>query len=140
MRFIRSDLALRIVIAATLALSGVVHAYLYVHGYRHIPAIGPAFLVQASTFVALAILILTGGPGWLRIAAGVGSAGALLTFGMSRTTGLFGFIEVGWEPSPQAAMSVAAEIVTVVACVVWAFASERSGQGGATRVARTGTR
>jgi hypothetical protein len=133
MRFIKSDLVLRLVIAATLALSGVVHADLYLHGYRHIPAIGPAFLVQASVFVALAILILAGGPGWLRIAAGVGSAGALLAFGLSRTTGLFGFVEVGWEPSPDAVVSVASEIVTVVACAVWAFAGERSGSGKVAR-------
>ena len=128
MRFIGSDMAVRIAIAATLAVSGIVHAYLYVHGYGHIPAIGTAFLVQASVFVALAILILAGGPSWLRIAAGLGSAGALVAFAMSRTTGLFGFAEVGWEPSPFAVVSVVAEIVTVVACLAWVFASERSGE------------
>jgi hypothetical protein len=128
MRFLKSDLAMRIALAATLALSGVVHAYLYVHGYRHIPAIGSAFLVQASAFVALAILILAGGPGWLRVAAGVGSAGALVAFGMSRTTGLFGFTEVGWDPSPYAVLTVAAEVITVVVCLAWVFASEPSGE------------
>jgi hypothetical protein len=132
MRFLKSDLAIRIALAATLALSGVVHAYLYVHGYRHIPAIGNAFLVQASVFVALAILILAGGPGWLRVAAGLGSAGALVAFGMSRTTGLFGFTEVGWEPSPHAVLTVAAEVVTVVVCLAWAFASERPGRRSTT--------
>jgi hypothetical protein len=33
---------------------------------------------------------------------------------LSRTVGLFGFIERGWEPSPQAALSVIAEVFTVV--------------------------
>ena len=69
MRFDKADIAIRIGIAGTLAVSGVIHAYLYVNGYRHIPTIGNAFLVQAGAFVALAILILAGGPGWLRLAA-----------------------------------------------------------------------
>ena len=41
----------RVGIGATLAVSGVIHAYLYVHGYRYIPTIGPAFLLQASVFL-----------------------------------------------------------------------------------------
>ena len=53
--------------APPLAVSGVIHAYLYIHGYRDIPTVGPAFLVQASVFCALAVLILAGGPGWLRL-------------------------------------------------------------------------
>jgi hypothetical protein len=130
MRFVKSDIAMRIGIAATLAISGVVHAYLYVHGYRHIPAIGNAFLAQASAFVALAILILVGGPGWLRLAAGVGAAGALVAFGLSRSTGLFGFVEVGWEP-PYGVISVVTEVATVVLCGLWAFS-----RGSARRGAR----
>ena len=54
-------LAVRVAISATLAVSGLIHAYLYVHGYNHIPTIGPAFLLQASGFCALAVLILVGG-------------------------------------------------------------------------------
>lgn len=127
MTFIRSDILTRIVMAATLALSGGVHAYLYVNGYRDIPAIGAAFLVQASAFVALAILTLAGGPGWLRVAAGIGSAGALLAFVMSRTTGLFGFTERGWEP-PYGVMTVTAEAVTVAVCVAWAWPANGRGE------------
>jgi hypothetical protein len=126
MKFDTTDIATRIVIAATLVVSGVIHAYLYVDGYRHIPAVGNAFLVQAAAFVALAILILLGGPGWLRLAAGIGSAGALVAFGLSRTIGFFGFTEVGWEPSPYAVATVVAEVLTVLACVAWVFTGERS--------------
>jgi hypothetical protein len=125
MRFDKTDVAMRIVIAGTLAVSGVIHAYLYVNGYQHIPAIGNAFLVQAGAFVALAILILLGGPGWLRLAAGIGSAGALVAFGLSRTIGFFGFTEIGWEPSPYAVATVVAEVVTVLACGAWIFIGER---------------
>jgi hypothetical protein len=126
MKFIGSDMAVRVAIAATLAVSGLIHAYLYVHGYGHIPAIGTAFLAQASAFVALAILILAGGPSWLRVAAGLGSAGALVAFAMSRTTGLFGFAEIGWEPAPYAVVSVVAEALTVAACAWWIFVGGRS--------------
>lgn len=48
----------RLVIAASVAVSGVSHASLYSHGYGHIPTIGPAFLAQASVFFAVAALAL----------------------------------------------------------------------------------
>ena len=108
-----SRLVVRVGIGATLAVSGVLHAYLYIHGYRYVPTIGPAFLLQASVFCALAVLILAGGPAWLRWAGGVASVAALAAFALSRTVGLFGFTERGWQPSPHAAVSVIAEVLTV---------------------------
>lgn len=106
--------AIRVGVSATLAVSGVIHAYLYVQGYSHIPTIGAAFLLQAIVFCVLAVLILAGGPWWLQWAGAVGAFGSLIAFVLSRTVGLFGFIERGWEPSPQAALSVIAEVLTVV--------------------------
>src|SRR3954453_16440963 len=106
--------AIRLAISASLGVSGVIHAYLYVNGYRDIPTIGPGFLGQAIVFCVLALLILAGGPDWLRWVAGVLSVGALVVFALSRTVGLFGFAERGWNPSPQAAVSVIAEVLTVV--------------------------
>jgi hypothetical protein len=110
---------LRIVIAAGLAVSGLSHAILYVRGYQHIPIIGMGFLWQASVFFAVAALILVGGPEWLFGAAGVLAVGALGAFASSRTVGLAGFTERGWEPAPHAVISVLAELVTVVACGAW---------------------
>jgi len=112
---------IRFGIAVTLTISGISHAYLYIHGYQHIPTIGPAFMLQASVSFALALLILLGGPAWLQWAAAVLAGGALIAFALSRTVGLFGFSELGWEPSPHAAISVVAELVTVglwVVCLV----------------------
>ena len=103
----------RIGIAAALAVSGISHAYLYIHGYQHIPTIGAAFILQASVSFAVAVLILIGGPGWLRWAAAMVAGGALVAFVLSRTVGLFGFSERGWQPSPHAAVSVVAELLTV---------------------------
>ncbi len=111
------DFLLRVGLSASLAVSAVSHAYLYVHGYQHIPKIGTAFLIQASILFALAVLILAGGPGWLRWAAAAVAGGSLGAFVLSRTVGLFGFVERGWDPSPYAAGSVAAQAVTVL---LWA--------------------
>jgi len=116
-----TELATRVALSASLALSGVVHAYLYVDGYRDIPTVGPAFLLQGSAFCALAVLILSGGPAWLRLAAAIGAAGSLLAFGLSRTGGLFGFIETGWQPAPYAVLTVIAEAVTVLLVVATAL-------------------
>ncbi len=45
-------LAVRFGIAATLAVSGVIHAYLYVDGgYRHIPPWGPGSSCRPAYFV-----------------------------------------------------------------------------------------
>ncbi|AFJ37247.1 MULTISPECIES: hypothetical protein [Mycobacterium] len=104
----------RLGLAASLALSAVSHAYLYVHGYQRIPAIGTGFLVQASVSLAIALLIVAGGPAWLRWAGAAMAAGSLVAFALSRTVGLFGFSERGWDPSPHAAISVAAEVVILL--------------------------
>jgi hypothetical protein len=117
MRFV--DPALRLGIAASLVVSAISHAYLYVHGYHFIPNIGPAFLLQASLSLAVGVLLAVGGPGWLRWAGAALSAGSLAAFVMSRTVGVLGFTEVGWQPRPHAAISVIAEIVTVGLWAVW---------------------
>jgi len=103
----------RLALAMALALSGYTHAYLYMHGYQHIPTIGPAFLVQAAAFFAMAVLIVVGAPDWMVAAAGLGSAGALVAFALSRTVGLFGFSEHGWAPAPYAVISVLTELAAV---------------------------
>ncbi len=120
---IARDLLLRVGIAVSLAVAAFSHAYLYVHGYQHIPRIGAGFLVQASVCFAVALLVLVGGPEWLRWAAAAVAGGSLLAFALSRTVGLLGFAERGWEPTPHAGISVGAEVLTVVLCVV----SQRSG-------------
>ena len=109
-----ANLSLRIATGASLAASGVIHAYLYIHGYRDIPTVGPAFLLQGSVFCALAVLVLAGGPAWLQLVAVIGAAGSLVAFALSRTVGLFGFSETGWQPAPYAAITVVAEVLTLL--------------------------
>jgi hypothetical protein len=114
-------------LVAGLVAGAVAHAQLYLHGYRFIPAVGPGFLVLTSVSVALALLILVGGPGWMRVGGAVVSAGALFAFTMSRTVGFFGFTEEGWEPQPYAVLTVVAEITVVVLSLVTLRQVRRSG-------------
>jgi drug/metabolite transporter (DMT)-like permease len=118
---------IRLAMAAALTVTGISHAYLYVHGYQHIPTIGTAFVVQASVSFALALLILIGGPSWLQWAAAAVSGGALGAFVLSRTVGLFGFSEQGWQPSPHAAISVFAELVAVGLWAIYVIGQRRTG-------------
>jgi hypothetical protein len=112
-----TSILVRIGFAVSLLSSAASHAYLYVHGYQHIPMIGTAFLIQASVSFAVAALILLGGPWWLRWTAAALAGGSLVAFALSRTAGLFGFTEHGWDPSPYAAISVGAEVLTLL---LWA--------------------
>ena len=116
---------IRLAMALAVATSGTDHAYLYVHGYQHILMIGHAFLVQAGVSFALALLILIGGPWWLKWAAAGLAGGALVAFVLSRTVGVFGFSETGWEPAPHAAISVIAEVLTVALWAVYVVAGLR---------------
>jgi hypothetical protein len=119
-----TTILVRIGFAVSLLSSAASHAYLYVHGYQHIPMIGTAFLIQASVSFAVALLILLGGPWWLRWAAAALAGGSLVAFVLSRTVGLFGFAERGWDPSPYAAISVGAEVLTVL---LWTLTGYRGG-------------
>ena len=126
--------ALRVGITVSADVGGAVHAYLYANDYRDIPTVGPAFLFQGSAMSSLALLILIGGLMWLSLAAGAGAAGSLVVFSMSRTVGLFGFTETGWEPSPYAVLSVVAEGLAVVLVGVLVLArrsgSPKTGEAG----------
>ncbi|OMC20479.1 hypothetical protein [Mycobacterium colombiense] len=124
-----TSILIRLGLAVSLIISAASHAYLYVHGYQHIPDIGPAFMAQASLSFAIALLILLGGPAWLRWAGVAVAAGSLVAFALSRTVGLSGFSERGWEPAPYAAVSVAAEVATVV---LWGLGGRLRLRGGQT--------
>ncbi len=132
-------LLLRLGLAAALAVSAFSHAYLFIHGYQHIPRIGTAFLVQASVSFSLALLIAVGGPWWLSWAAAAMAGGSLVAFVLSRTVGLFGFSERGWDPSPHAALTVVAEVLCVglwvAAFVRWPRPSAASLRGKASAAA-----
>ena len=109
---------LRVSAAGCLAASGALHAQLYLHGYRTIPGIGPAFLLQASGSLAVALLLLISSATVLRLAAAALAAGALVGFIASRTIGVFGFVEYGLQPAPQALISLLIETTALALLTV----------------------
>jgi hypothetical protein len=106
--------------AVATAVTGFVHANLYVDGgYRAIHVVGPSFLLLSSGAFAVAALLLISGSPVLRLgAAGVG-AGALGGFVMSRTVGVFGFTERGLQPAPQALISLISELGALALLLCW---------------------
>jgi hypothetical protein len=97
-----------------LATSGYLHAQLYVRGYHAIPYIGTSFLWDAAASFAVAVLLLVGNPVIVRVAAAGLCLSGLGGFTVSRTIGLFGFTERGWQPAPQAVLSVLAWVTALV--------------------------
>jgi hypothetical protein len=111
-------LSIRLAAAGCHAASGFIHAELYLHGYRVIPGVGPAFLLQASGAVAVALLLLLTTSVVPRLIAAGLAFGALAGFAASRTVGIFGFVERGLEPAPQALISLLVEVATLALLVV----------------------
>jgi hypothetical protein len=103
----------RVVAALCLAASGYLHAELYLRGYRVIPGVGVAFLLQASGSIAVGVLLIAAAPAILRLAAAGLAGGALVGFALSRTVGIFGFVEHGLNPAPQALLSILTETATL---------------------------
>lgn len=103
--------------AATIAVSGYIHAQLYVDGYRFIHVVGVMFLLQAAASFGVAALLLVGTvmrpPALMDLAAAGTAAGALAGFAASRTVGVFGFTEHGFQPAPKALISVLVEVATL---------------------------
>ena len=91
------------------AVSGLLHLYLWADGYRNVSTIGPLFLAQGLAGLALAVVLV----GFPRAAiAAVGAVYLLATiaaFALSATRGLFGFMD-GLD-APWASTSLIVESV-----------------------------
>src|SRR5579871_6465512 len=121
-RFARWARALTLASAGLILAGGYVHFCLYRHGYRFIPKIGPAFVLQFTSSVLVAVGLVFGSgcvsAGQWRFSvaqlarlAGVALAlGTLGALALAHTAGgLFGFREIGLNPSPQTVITVAVE-------------------------------
>lgn len=117
MRTLRPTLA-ALPVAICLAVVGYIHAQLYVRSYHAIPYIGTSFQWDAAASLAVAVLLLVRNATVLRIVAIGLCFSGLGGFVGSRTVGLFGFTERGWQPAPQALLSVLAWVVALVLLLV----------------------
>ncbi len=108
----------RLVAAAAVLVSGLVHLQLYFDGYRNAgdANFGRSFLLNAIASVVLSVALLFRREVLVRIAAAGLLAGTLVAFALSRSDiEVFGFTESGLNPSPQAAIALVAEIVGLLA-------------------------
>jgi hypothetical protein len=121
-----ADRVLRIVAAALVAAGGIVHLKLWSDGYRDIDKIGPSFLLNGLASLAVAVALVVWRH-WIPVLAALAVVDAtLLAFGLSRTSrGIFDFVELGWNPSPEAAIALVVELAAVVAlCVLLVMGRE----------------
>jgi hypothetical protein len=121
-------------------LIGALHLRLYFDSYRHIDDIGRSFIVNAVASGVAAVIVLVW-PNRLAYLAPLLLANAtLVAFGLSRTDqGIFDFTERGWNPSPDAALSVVVEIATAVLAVIGLVLANARPAGSAARPVAPGS-
>lgn len=106
---------LRSFAAALVLAGGAFHLSLYLDGYRSVPRIGVLFLLNAAVSVALALALVIRPLGASAVAAIVFAAGTMVAFVLSRTTGLLGFTEVGFDTKSAATFAIEALSLAVIA-------------------------
>ena len=124
-------LLLRLGCVALLAWIGYIHLHLWLEGYRHIPANGPLFLLDAVAGFVLAAVLLA----WPRPLAGLLTAGytaaTLAALLISLSVGLFGFRES--ISASYVVESLAIETITVLALITWTILAAAIPGGRAAR-------
>ncbi|MGH9038821.1 MAG: hypothetical protein ACRDZ3_01165 [Acidimicrobiia bacterium] len=114
----------RFLAAGLLLAGGMIHLQLWRDGYRAIPSVGPLFLLNVAASAAVAMALFIPRQRW-PLAAGVAlSVGSLVALVMSRTVGVFGFVENVWTPS--ALRALVAEMGALVALTVCVTAMWRN--------------
>ena len=99
--------------AVLVAAGGAVHLQLWLGGYRGIPFIGPWFVANAAASAVIAGALLLTADRRVAAAGLALSLSSLAALVLSRTVGLFGFLERTW--TDQAVAATGAEIGAVVA-------------------------
>lgn len=110
-----------IVAAGLLATSGLIHLRLYGDGYDDFPNanLGRSFLFNAAACGAVAVALVVR-RSMLSALAGLLVANVTLAgFALSRTSrGVFGFTERGFDPAPEAVLSLVSEIGAAAALLL----------------------
>ena len=103
---------MRVLAAAAVFVSALVHLYLWQDGMKDADVVGPAFLLNAVGGTAIAVLLLVWRH-WLPALLAVGFGLSTLTaFVLAATVGLFG-VEEGWTGWAVWTAAIA-EVVAVV--------------------------
>lgn len=107
----------RLCAAGALAVCGLVHLQLYFDGYRNLPDanLGRSFVLNGVASLVVGAALVWRRDVLVRLAGIAVAGGTLVAFGLSRTgDGVFGLRETGLEPSPQALVALAAEVVALL--------------------------
>jgi hypothetical protein len=114
------DRIARIVAAVLVAAGGAIHLELYGNGYRSFPNhdLGRSFVANAVASFAIALGLVVWRSVWPLLAGLAVTDGTLVAFALSRTDrGIFGFTEHGFNPSPEAVLTLLIEIFAAVILV-----------------------
>ncbi|MFS0704328.1 hypothetical protein AB6N23_07385 [Cellulomonas sp. 179-A 9B4 NHS] len=113
----------RVLAAAAVAVSGVVHLYLWRLGYFEGMWLRPLFLVQGVGGVVLAALLLVWRGAWPLVGAVAYGAATLGGFVVATTPVGLGGVRARWEGWPEW-VSAATELLAIAAGL-WALTAER---------------
>ncbi|MFL6205866.1 MAG: hypothetical protein ACJ739_10995 [Acidimicrobiales bacterium] len=108
---------LRLVSGALLLAGGAIHLRLNLDDYGNQDILKAFALNAAASAVVAAYVVLRNHPAGLLAGLAL-TAGSLGAFAMSRRgDGILDFREVGWNPSPEAVLTVAVEVAAAAALV-----------------------
>ncbi len=118
----------RVLAAVLVLIGGYIHLKLYFDGYRDIPDanLGRSFLLNAAAALVVAVALVVWRSVWSLVAGLILVNATLVGFGLSRTSrGIFGFTESGFQPSPEAAISLVVEIGAAAVLIALLFVELR---------------
>lgn len=107
--------------AALVVTTATIHLYLWFDGYRHVPRIGPLFLLQAVFGLVLGPALALGRQVVLALVASGYMAASVVGLLLSATIGLFGFhdgLGVPWA-TPSLVVELAGLALLGAAAVIW---------------------
>jgi hypothetical protein len=109
--------------AALLVVSAVIHLHLWSSGYRHIPTIGPLFILQGIAGIALALVVAITRRAWAALAGAGFAASTIAGLLLSVEVGLFGFKDS--LSAPDATLSLVVESAALVVLAAAALVGVR---------------
>lgn len=119
--------------AALLVWSAIIHLHLWSEGYRHVPTIGPLFLVQGVAGIALAVALAVVRRVLVMMAAAAFALGTIGGLLVTVNVGLFGFRDSLSAPLATESLvveAVASAALTVTATVLVARGGRSTPAGG----------
>jgi hypothetical protein len=109
-------LALCIIDAGLLITSGLIHLHFWNIAYRHVPTLGPLFLVQVVATLLIAVALVATRRLIVVAAAFLLMGGTIVGFILVRTVGLFNF-KLGFTSSLAATVLVVEAVAMVMTAI-----------------------